>query len=109
MTPDGRKILYYAFVGNNSWDQATDVAVDDNGSAVITGNTRNPNFPLKNAFKAQFTAGYGNAFITKLSPDGRSLIYSSYIGCTAPSYGDGPPFCFHGERVLSRPHPSTTV
>ena len=87
LTPDGRKILYYAYVGNDSWDQATGVAVDATGSAVITGQTRNPNFPLKNAFQATYKAGLGNAFFTKLSSDGRSLIYSSYLG--GSNYEDG--------------------
>ncbi len=80
MTPDGRKILYYAFVGNGGWDQALAIGVDANGSAVITGDTQNTNFPLKNAFQTQFKAIHWNAFVSKLSPDGRSLVYSGYIG-----------------------------
>ncbi len=89
MTPDGRKLLYYAYVGNGGFDQAKDVAVDSNGSAVITGNTRNANYPLKNAFQTQFKAIYGNAFISKLTPDGKSLVYSSYIGGSNYESGAG--------------------
>src|SRR5258708_2341237 len=89
MTPNGRKILYYAFVGNGSWDFAYDVGVDASGSAVITGETRNTNFPLKNAFQTQFKAVWNNTFITKLSPDGRSLVYSSYIGGSFEEWGYG--------------------
>lgn len=89
MTTDGRKILYYAFVGNGGWDQALGVGVDANGSAVIHGDTRNSNFPLKNAFQTQYKAIYGNAFISKLSPDGKSLVYSSLIGGSHYEQGNG--------------------
>src|SRR5260370_41471358 len=89
MTPDGQKILYYAFVGNGGWDQALGVGVDASGSAIISGDTRNTNFPLKNAFQTQFKAIYGNAFISKLSPDGKSLVYSSYIGGSNYEWGYG--------------------
>jgi Beta-propeller repeat len=88
-TPDGQKILYYAFVGNGAWDQALGIGVDANGSAVITGDTRNASFPLKNAFQTQYKAIYGNAFISKLSPDGKSLMYSSYIGGSNQESGNG--------------------
>src|SRR5260370_10711661 len=76
MTPDGRKILYYAFVGNGGWDQALAIGVDANGSAVITGDTQNTNFPLKNAFQTQFKAIHWTAFVSKLSPDVSALVYS---------------------------------
>jgi uncharacterized protein (TIGR03437 family) len=89
MTPDGRKILYYAFVGNGGWDQATSVAIDADGSAVIHGDTRNTNFPLKNAFQTQYKAAFSNTFITKLSPDGKSLVYSSYIGGSFEDFSRG--------------------
>jgi hypothetical protein len=56
ITPDGQMILWYVFVGNGGWDAAGAVAVDTNGSAVITGVTRNPDFPLKNAFQTQVPA-----------------------------------------------------
>jgi len=70
-------------------DQATGLALDANGSPVITGNTRNANFPLKNAFQTQFKAIYGSAFISKLSPDGKSLVSSSYIGGSNYEWGGG--------------------
>src|SRR5258708_32625492 len=69
--------------------EAGPVAVDANGSAVITGVTRNPNFPLKNAFQTQYETVYGTSFVTKLSPDGRSLVYSSYIGGSTQEVGGG--------------------
>jgi uncharacterized protein (TIGR03437 family) len=101
MTPDGRKILWYAFVGNGSWDAAYDMAVDGNGSAVITGMTRNPSFPLKNAFQTQFKAVWDNAFVSRLSSDGRSLVYSSYIGGSYRESGNGIALDPQGNALLT--------
>jgi uncharacterized protein (TIGR03437 family) len=100
MTPDGQKIVYYAFVGNNSWDAANTIAVDSAGSAVISGTTSNPNFPLKNPFQTQFKAIYENAFVTKLSPDGRSLIYSSYLGGSNWDHGQAIALDAFGNAVV---------
>jgi uncharacterized protein (TIGR03437 family) len=101
ITPDGQKIVYYAFVGNNSWDAANTIAVDSAGSAVISGTTRNPNFPLKNPFQTQFKAIYDNAFVTKLSPDGRSLIYSSYLGGSNWDHGQAIALDASGNAVVA--------
>ena len=101
ITPDGQKILWYIFVGNGGWDAALGVGVDANGSAVITGQTRNPNFPLKNAFQTQFKATYSNAFITKLTADGKSLVYSSYIGGSNNESGTGLALDLQGNALLT--------
>jgi uncharacterized protein (TIGR03437 family) len=87
--PDGHRLIYYAVVGNNSWDSAYTIAVDSTGSPIISGQTRNPNFPLKNAFQTQFKAIWDNAFITKVSPDGKSILYSSYLGGNNRDSGNG--------------------
>ncbi len=101
MTPDGRRILYYAYVGNGGWDQAFGMRVDADGSAVITGNTRNASFPLKNAFQSQYKSAYGMAFITKLSPDGKSLIYSSYVGGSYAEEGKGLVLDTQGNAIIA--------
>ncbi len=80
MSADGRRVIAYTILGRNSFDRGNAVAVDRDGSVVIGGNTRSANFPLKNPFQSEFKAIWDNAFVAKLSPDLRSLIYSSYMG-----------------------------
>lgn len=59
------------------------IAVDSFGCAYVAGGA-GTNFPLVNAF--QSTEGTGSmAFISKLSADGSSLLYSSYLGGTTGS------------------------
>jgi uncharacterized protein (TIGR03437 family) len=64
------------------------LAVDGAGSAYVTGNTLSIDFPTKNPYmsapptKQQGVAPgqWATAFVTKFSPDGSSLVYSTYIG-----------------------------
>ncbi len=59
---------------------ATAVAVDATGSATVAGLTTSTTFPTTSgAFNPYFTWGE-DAFVTKLSPSGASLVYSTYLG-----------------------------
>jgi len=88
-SPDGQRLVYFAFIGNKSWDNANAIAVDSDGSPILFGRTRNPNFPLKNAFQSSFLAIGDTAFVSKLTPDGKSLVYSSYLGGSNRELGNG--------------------
>ncbi len=71
--------------GTFGGDIAKRIAVDSAGSAYITGQTFSVNFPLKTPIQGRY-AGSTDAFVTKLSPDGSSIVYSTYLG---GSLGDG--------------------
>lgn len=60
----GSKILYSTFLGGSSSEQGNGVAVDDLGSAYVTGTTFSGNFPTVNP--AQNLKGVSDAFIVKL-------------------------------------------
>jgi uncharacterized protein (TIGR03437 family) len=79
MRPDGT-ILYYAVLGKNGWDNAAGLAVDTSGSAIVIGNTSSTNFPLKNAIQTELKSAFSTVFLSKLTPDGGGLIYSTYFG-----------------------------
>ena len=71
-------LSYSGYLGGSDFDSAAGVAVDSAGSAYITGTTLSTDFPLQNP--AQSTNPGNVAFVTKLSPDGKSVIYSTYLG-----------------------------
>jgi uncharacterized protein (TIGR03437 family) len=64
------------------------LAVDSAGSAYVTGTTFSIDFPTENPYEsapptkqAGVSPGvWASAFVTKFSPDGSSLIYSTYVG-----------------------------
>jgi hypothetical protein len=82
MSADGRRILFYTILGRNGWDTAKDLAIAKDGTIVTAGDTRSGFFPMKNAFQSEFRAIWDNAFVTRVSADGRTLLYSSYLGGT---------------------------
>jgi len=79
-TSQAKQVIYFAVLGSNGWDESSGMAVDSSGSAVVIGHTISATFPLKNAFESNYDSEYGTGFVTKLSSDGRSLVYSTYYG-----------------------------
>jgi uncharacterized protein (TIGR03437 family) len=65
------------------------LAVDAAGSVYVTGRTFSTDFPTKNAYQGPPAKG-GNpsVFVTKFSPDGSSLVYSTYLGGSGWDYAD---------------------
>jgi uncharacterized protein (TIGR03437 family) len=86
MAPGGSGLIYYVFIGDQ-FEDGNAIAIDSTGAAVITGETRSLNFPTKNPFQATYGGGFNDGFVSKVSPDGLSLVFSSYIG--GPSYDLG--------------------
>ncbi|HEV3470650.1 MAG TPA: SBBP repeat-containing protein [Pyrinomonadaceae bacterium] len=80
----GSFIHYSALVGGTGSDEARAVTVDRAGSAYVTGRTFTTDFPVTpGAFQTANRSTSGSnqsAYVTKLSPDGASLVFSTYFG-----------------------------
>ncbi len=83
---NGNELQYASYLGGNRFDTGAGIAVDANGRAVITGSTSSANFPTRNAAQANFGGTCDepdtcfDAYVTKLSADGSSFIFSTYLG-----------------------------
>jgi len=84
LSPDGKSILYSTFLGGRDRDTARAIAVDGTGNAYVAGDTESLNFPTTfgafQIFNASLIGVFPDGFVTKLSPDGAALVYSTYIG-----------------------------
>ncbi len=86
LSPDGSTLVYSTFLDGpttESDDSVSGIAVDSSFSAYVTGFTSSASFPTTaGAFETVYPAGYGqgSAFVTKLSADGSSLVYSTFLG-----------------------------
>ena len=58
----------------------TDVAVDADGQAYVTGLTNSPGLQIVNGFQPAFGGGSFDGFLAKLNASGTSLLYSTYLG-----------------------------
>jgi Big-like domain-containing protein/beta-propeller repeat-containing protein/carboxypeptidase family protein/IPT/TIG domain-containing protein len=80
--PNGTEVVFSTYLGGTKTDVPYGVAVDPSGNVYVAGQTWSSNFPLANAYDQTFggASGSTDAFVTKLSPTGSSLIYSTYLG-----------------------------
>jgi hypothetical protein len=74
---------FSTYLGGSGNDYGRGIAVDSAGNVYVTGYLVSSDFPIKNAYDSTYNggspAGY-DAFVTKISPHGDSLIYSTYLG-----------------------------
>jgi hypothetical protein len=77
--PTGSELLYSTYLGGSAYDTGAALAVDDTGAVYVAGQSSSRNFPTADPFQASL-AGYANAWLTKISPDGEALLYSTYLG-----------------------------
>ena len=79
LSPSG-VLLYSTFIGGNQNDYGYAIAVDASGNAYIGGQTLSSDYPTtKGAFQTSFN-DCAEGVVTKLSPDGSSLVYSTFLG-----------------------------
>jgi hypothetical protein len=79
-------LTYSTYLGGSDADEATGIAVDSAGNVYLTGYTYSTNFPLSSAYQGNLAGAY-DVFVTKLSADGSSLIYSTYLGGSGTESG----------------------
>lgn len=79
LSSEGDFLVYSTYLGAGYRDYGYGIAVDTNGSAYVTGENRYGGFPLQNPYDSIFTH-MREAFVTKFSPAGNELIYSTYLG-----------------------------
>ena len=85
LAPNGASLVFSTYLGGEGIDFGLGVGFDSGGHIFVTGATTSTTFPLKLPLKATNNGNF-DAFVTRLTPDGRSLVYSTYLG------GDGADF-----------------
>ncbi len=90
LNPTGTALLYSTYLGGSDGEVGIGIAVDPSGHAYITGGTTSTNFPTLNPFQSAKSGGaVWEGFVTKLSADGSTLVYSTYFGSTGQDFGHG--------------------
>lgn len=78
LTPSGDALAYSTYLGGSGGDSAADVAVNASGAAFVTGGTSSTDFDTVNPFEGD--SGGGDVFVSRLTPSGDALAYSTYLG-----------------------------
>ncbi|MFN7932094.1 MAG: SBBP repeat-containing protein [Bryobacteraceae bacterium] len=80
-SPDGSRLLYSTYIGGNYRDFDPVLAVDEAGHAFLAATTWSRDFPTTpDSFQPSMGTALTSSFILKLSTDGTSLVYSTYVG-----------------------------
>ena len=75
----GDALVYSTFLGGTLSEEAYGIAVDSAGRATVVGYTHSLDFPLQNPFQPT-VSGVWDAFVTRFTPAGTALVYSTYLG-----------------------------
>jgi hypothetical protein len=76
--PSGTALIYSTYLGGDFNDEGRAIAVDANGSAYVTGESRSSNFPTTPG-ALQTSGESSDVFVTKLNPSGNGLVYSTLL------------------------------
>jgi uncharacterized protein (TIGR03437 family) len=82
---------YLGGSGASTDERAVDIVVDVSGAAYVTGQTFSTNFPVTGGGVQPARGGgiFGDAFVVKVAPDGRSLMYATYLCGSGDDSGAG--------------------
>jgi uncharacterized protein (TIGR03437 family) len=99
LSTDGARALYATYLGGKAEDAARAIAVNSGGEAYIAGDTASADFRItpgaaQSTFGGRVVDGfmgeaYGDAFAAKLDAAGANLVFSTYLGGTAPDIAYG--------------------
>jgi hypothetical protein len=82
LSASGTTLLWSTFLGGTAlqFDYGYAVDMDPSNNPVVTGYTRSEDFPVTpGAYDTQYN-GEADVFVSKLSADGSSLLWSTFIG-----------------------------
>lgn len=82
LQPDGSGLVFSTYFGGSAHEMADALAVDSEGNLYLTGTTTSADLPLVRASQVVLRGGV-DIFASKFTPDGKELIYSTYLGGTA--------------------------
>lgn len=82
LNADGSALLYSTLLGGSGSDTVTALAVDGSGAIYLGGTTYSSDFPVSAGAFDDTRGGPVDGFVTKLSADASTIVYSTYLGGT---------------------------
>ena len=81
LSPDASRLIYATYLGGsgNEFAEHCPFLLPD-GSLLLTGVTGSPDFPTTGGAFQRKLGGKTDAFLTKLSPDGKRFVFSTLLG-----------------------------
>jgi hypothetical protein len=74
------QLVYSTYLGGSVSESGRAVGIDAQGNIYVSGITNSTDFPTQNAYQPTKTGNSFDNYVTKLTPDGSALIFSTYFG-----------------------------
>ncbi len=90
LTADGSDVVYSTLLGGVYFERGYGIAVDAQGNTYVAGGTRSWNFPTVSPLQRDCRScglNDGDAFVSKLNPNGTTLLFSTFLGGGTPAPG----------------------
>ena len=97
-------LTFSTYLTGTASDNIRAITTDSSGNIYVTGQTAATDFPLKNPEQSTCSNcanGDEDAFVSKLDPTGRTLLYSTYLGGTRGAEGGSIAVDGQGNIVVS--------
>ena len=79
-------LAYSTYLGGSGIDAANAIAIAPDNTAFVTGSTVSADFPVVHRLEGNANS---DAFVSKISVDGSTLLYSTYLGGENSDLGSG--------------------
>jgi hypothetical protein len=101
LSADGSTLLWSTLVGGGDYEFPDALALYPSGSVLVTGATYSADFPTSpGAYDTSYSPG-GDIFVFKLSSDGATLLWSTFVGGGEGGAGAGIAFDTSSRPVVT--------
>jgi hypothetical protein len=88
LNPAGTSLVFSTYFGGSGQDRGAAIAIDNAFNVYITGDSQSgTNFPITAGVVQPTNNGNDDAFVAKITADGATLAYSTFLGGTALDQG----------------------
>lgn len=90
LDPSLKTAIYSTYLNDSTFSYCNAIAVDTAGAAYVTGGVLDSGHATPGAAQTRFGGGvnYGDAFVAKIAPSGKSLAYYTYLGGSLDDAGN---------------------
>ncbi|HEV3029455.1 MAG TPA: SBBP repeat-containing protein [Planctomycetota bacterium] len=79
LSPSGSSLVWSTLLGGSGDEGAFAITLDPSGAVYVGGYTSSTNFPALNGMRGTLK-GSSDGFVTKIAPDGASIVWSTLVG-----------------------------
>lgn len=83
LSPNLKNLLFSTFMGGSGFDAAYGINMDSKGNIFVAGGTNSEDFRTTSNASMRSFGGDRDGFLCKISPDGKQLLSSTFVGTNA--------------------------